>query len=1816
MDYRYTVEAGDNSTDLDYTSTRALYWRILNHYSSYPQNIAKTGGTAANCLIPTPGMAGSLANQSDIRVDGIAPKVVSVSSPNANGTYGVGSGITVAVTFDDDVAVNSTGGVPLIVLNTTADGVTRSATYDADASTARTLAFKYTVRAGDDIGDLTYANATALSFNNGTIKDDAGNNASLALPVPDAARSLGSSKDIAFDTAASARPSAPCSPDPSDCIFRFTDTPVVERLEDWPAGGSRLIEFDPASDRLYVAYGSVVAVYDAGLPGYPLMFNATFPGSPGSAIRAMAANTKTGDLYVATATTSHTGATNLYAMNSSGSLSNVTLTTPYFHDGQNLNPLPSKLYVDSEQDMVYMSTILRGTSYVSTDTSADGILAINATDDPPAHIPFSRNGWRNTYHAWHVSSMAVNSTGQDTIVYAMNLYWEPSRTNWASALSTLRFSGGGGFDPDYVAIDRIIFRSALAGAADPAVNAHDMVLDDRNDKLFILLQNHTLVWYDLTGRASGSVGLPTFGGNLERTAGTSRDLVIDERRGLLYWFTSTSVGVYRTLDGERLAVVDRPGQDGYAAAIDAVPASAALPAGADAGDVDTGIVYALGQAGPQLTVIDPRPESLPERLAREAADGGTVAIPDGTYRDVYLSTDAGGPKKAMTIRSESGQPGGVVFTGASHIRVLNGDVAVQGIVFRDTTCHDKLEGADSPDGYLPEHVVNVDVNTTHAGNITISDNVFENTCYGGILSGGLDGAGSGNASDVLISNNTFRDIGYNARHYDGVPDSLRHAIETGAYPGAVQMRNAEIASNTFERIAGIAVDIRQARNLDVSGNAFADVPLSAVRLHGGSDGIAVRGNTITNASYSPNYDFLRGVDGSANLTQDAAILVIPDDGGLLGRTGGVNATGNTVSKSGGAFSVCGAVCEGNASAGYATTIGSDADSVLGPAGQDIRFNWNTIRMDNGDRLVENGVRGALDARYNYYPGYEPAAGLFRAGAQASGNLPAGTVLYEPLFTLAPDDPAAPSVMRVASANASDSYGAGDQIDIAVVLTKPVAITGTPVLTIDAGPVDRSLDMVRHDASVLSFSYAVADGDSSPALEYANRSSLAAGGGGGGIADLHTGAPANLTLPPMGSPESLSSQGLVIGTPDTAAPTVLNVTSGSADGTYGAGRLVEVHVVFSENVFVGTGGGTPFLLLDTGGAGSPAGYARGSGTETLVFEYRPAPGEASGDLDYAGTDSFQRSGGTIADRVRNAANLTLPEPGGRGSLAYSKDIAIDTEAPRVVSVSSPDASDTYGAGSTVNITVSFSEAVHVTGTPVLALSTEPARDAEYVEGTDDDADLAFRYEVRAGDAAARLDYAGSGALALGSGTIRDADGNNASLGLPPAGSSQLYASNITIGTGTPGTGTPGTGTPGTGTPGTGTPGTGTPGTGTPGTGTPGTGTPGTGTPGTGTPGTGTPGTGTPGTGGPGNQTRNATTVLIGPGGVQDGQGDLAGMGEDLRVTIDLSGLPGAGTAGGTVRFPQAGATVTTSFGSVSFPPRANATSVPADGLLVLHAVPADGLPSNSTVQSGLAYDGSGTVALQRVVEVGDENARIIFDMPVRISLEGQAGGRAFYIAGADGTITPIDAACGADDTDRVHLHLNGTGECRIESDGDMVVYTYHLTRFGTVRPESGAPPPVYYTCSVDLGMQNLAIDGARPGEYSAPAPQTILNTGSAMFANVGIEATRWTAGPDVVSAPDAGAPSLPPPAAGAGNGTASSAIVARVDTSLPAGLTEVSEAGAAAGYAAVGEGTAVAAGLGGGDVKNLWFKLNLTPYDAAQGGTITQSVTYSAQCTEP
>ena len=125
-----------------------------------------------------------------------AATVTNVTSTKANGSYKVGEVIPVTVTFSEVVNVT---GTPRLTLET--GTVDRVVNYTSGSGTD-TLTFTYTVQSGDTSPDLDYTSTTALALNGGTIKDAATNNATLTLPAPGAAGSLGANKAIRIDTTA------------------------------------------------------------------------------------------------------------------------------------------------------------------------------------------------------------------------------------------------------------------------------------------------------------------------------------------------------------------------------------------------------------------------------------------------------------------------------------------------------------------------------------------------------------------------------------------------------------------------------------------------------------------------------------------------------------------------------------------------------------------------------------------------------------------------------------------------------------------------------------------------------------------------------------------------------------------------------------------------------------------------------------------------------------------------------------------------------------------------------------------------------------------------------------------------------------------------------------------------------------------------------------------------------------------------------------------------------------------------------------------------------------------------------------------------------------------------------------------------------------------------------------------------------------------------------------------------------------------------------------------------------------------------------
>lgn len=217
------------------------------------------------------------------------------------------------------------------------------------------------------------------------------------------------------------------------------------------------------------------------------------------------------------------------------------------------------------------------------------------------------------------------------------------------------------------------------------------------------------------------------------------------------------------------------------------------------------------------------------------------------------------------------------------------------------------------------------------------------------------------------------------------------------------------------------------------------------------------------------------------------------------------------------------------------------------------------------------------------------------------------------------------------------------------------------------------------------------------------------------------------------------------TADNTAPTVTNVTSDKANGTYKASEAINIQVTFSEIVTVT---GTPRIQLATGQT-TYATYTSGSGTSTLTFSYTVASGDNSSDLNYSNTSALTLNGGNILDSATNVANLTLPGLAAAGSLATNKAIVIDAVAPTITSFarnpsypfgndSTPDF-DFVGAGTAARAYL-FSNGT-CTGTPDTTLSSVVG-DAGTITGATLSSNGSYTYSLQLEDAVGNVSLCSS------------------------------------------------------------------------------------------------------------------------------------------------------------------------------------------------------------------------------------------------------------------------------------------------------------------------------------------------------------------------------------------------------------------------------------------------------------------------------------------
>ncbi|MFP4153013.1 MAG: hypothetical protein ACLFSV_09215, partial [Alkalispirochaeta sp.] len=125
-----------------------------------------------------------------LTVDQTAPAVSSITSGTADGAYNEPDNIDVTVNFDENVTL--VGGTLDVELDT---GVTLNiGAFGPAGSVTET----YTISAGENSGDLTVT-SDPLTLSGGTLRDAAGNDATLAIP---GGQNLGDNANLVIDTTA------------------------------------------------------------------------------------------------------------------------------------------------------------------------------------------------------------------------------------------------------------------------------------------------------------------------------------------------------------------------------------------------------------------------------------------------------------------------------------------------------------------------------------------------------------------------------------------------------------------------------------------------------------------------------------------------------------------------------------------------------------------------------------------------------------------------------------------------------------------------------------------------------------------------------------------------------------------------------------------------------------------------------------------------------------------------------------------------------------------------------------------------------------------------------------------------------------------------------------------------------------------------------------------------------------------------------------------------------------------------------------------------------------------------------------------------------------------------------------------------------------------------------------------------------------------------------------------------------------------------------------------------------------------------------
>ena len=334
-------------------------------------------------------------------------------------------------------------------------------------------------------------------------------------------------------------------------------------------------------------------------------------------------------------------------------------------------------------------------------------------------------------------------------------------------------------------------------------------------------------------------------------------------------------------------------------------------------------------------------------------------------------------------------------------------------------------------------------------------------------------------------------------------------------------------------------------------------------------------------------------------------------------------------------------------------------------------------------------------------------------------------------------PMVSTIAMISDPGTDGIYAVNDEIGVTVTFSERVVVRRRPQLTIEVGGEDRTAEYeVGTGTAALEFAYKVEEDDEDTAgvSIAANQLTL----NGGTITD-RAGNPAVLTHTAVSSQSGHRVDG-VRPKLDATDGAVVNGTTLTL--TYS--EPLDGSSVPPASAFTVTGGGA---------ARTVSGVAVGGRVVILTLDPAVEHGQTGLRVSYriptgAGEVPLRDVVGNQADRLSNLP-VTNETP--------------DTTPPAVSKIeisSDPGTDRTYAAEDDIQVTVTFSETVEVTGTPRVQIELGGGnRTADY-QGGSGTAALVFEYEVAEGES--DTDGVGVEADSLSGGTIRDEARNNAVL----------------------------------------------------------------------------------------------------------------------------------------------------------------------------------------------------------------------------------------------------------------------------------------------------------------------------------------------------------------------------------------------------------------------------------------------------------------------